>query len=126
MLLNSGFAFDLRAIDRNGERPLHVAAFVAGNGTNVVLAEALEYTLTLTPDVNVTDRAGMTALHLVPFGGTKPELEAMLRVLRDHCARTDLASESGQTADQIAEQGLTEVRTVYESVFTGPQANPSC
>ena len=204
LLLKSGSEFDLRAIDRNGERPLHVAAaagaselvtllldkgadpngltgpsrvtwvteanfgmppppvppkpplisaaekgqdmtmrqlvsagadpaFVAENGTNVVLAaatggnaETLEYALTLAPDVNVTDRAGMTALHLVLFGGAKPELEAMLRVLRDHCARTDLASEGGQTADQIAEQGLTEVRPVYESVFTGPQANPSC
>ena len=204
LLLNSGSGFDLRAIDRNGERPLHVAAaagagelvtllldkgadpngltgparvtwvteanfgvppppvpprpplisaaekgqatmmrqlvaggadpaFVAENGTNVVLAaatggnaDALEYALALAPDVDVADRGGMTALHLVLSGGMKPGLPAMLRVLRDHCARTDLASERRQTADQIAEQGLTEVRTIYESVFAGPQANPAC
>ncbi|MEJ2409931.1 MAG: ankyrin repeat domain-containing protein [Novosphingobium sp.] len=99
-------------------------AFVAENGTNVVLAaahsrspEALNYALGLAPDANVADANGMTPLHLLLYGGWHPQLEAMLRVLAEHGARTDIPNKSGKTAAQVAQGGLTTVRDVYRHVF---------
>jgi ankyrin repeat protein len=104
-------------------------AFVAENGTNVVLAAAhghsaaaLDYALTLAPDANVTDGSGSTALHILLFGGMHAELEAMLRVLARHGALTDIANKRDTTAAQVAEKGLTTVRTVYRRVFTDEPA----
>ncbi|MCJ2186762.1 ankyrin repeat domain-containing protein [Novosphingobium beihaiensis] len=99
-------------------------AFVTGNGTNVVLAaahshspEALDYALSLAPDADTADANGMTPLHLLLYGGWHPQLEAMLRVLAQHGARTDIPDKSGKTAAQAAAGGLTTVRDAYTHAF---------
>ena len=98
--------------------------FVADNGVNVVLAAAkggsaaaLDYALSLAPDVNAVDAKGETALHWVLFGGVKPELEAMLQVLAKHGARTDIKDKGGHTAAAAGDNGLTEVRVIFRKVF---------
>lgn len=98
--------------------------FVAENGTNVALAAAhgrsaaaLDYALSLAPDANVADGSGATPLHIVLGGGMQPELDAMLRVLASHGARTDIPDKRGTTAAKLAESGLTTVRTLYDHVF---------
>lgn len=103
---------------------------VLSDGTNVLLAaassrspEALEYALTLSPDVNFTDANGMTALHRVLGGAWHPGLEPMLRLLAAKGARTDLADKFGRTPASMAEGGLATVREVYAKVF--PQKPPS-
>lgn len=100
------------------------ARFVAADGTNIVLAAVrggdaatLDYALRLAPDVNVANARGMTPLHLLLGSGVQPALEAMLRVLAAHGARTDIPSKSGATAAQIADGGLTEVKQIFRSVF---------
>lgn len=100
--------------------------FVAENGTNVLLAAAagtdpqtLAYALTLAPNVNVQRTGGATPLHLVLAGGDHPHLEAMLRILADGGARTDIANDNGTTATDMAASGLSTVRTAYDHVFAG-------
>lgn len=99
-------------------------AFIANNGTNVVLAAArghsaaaLDYALSLAPDANLADGKGETPLHLVLGGGFHPELEAMLRILAAHGARADIPDKQGLTAVQVAESGLATVRAAYRNVF---------
>jgi ankyrin repeat protein len=98
--------------------------FVAADGTNVVLAaaqggsaETLDFALTLAPDANVANAAGTTPLHVLLGGGAQPELEAMLRLLASHGARTDIANRRGTTAAQMADGELTEVKQIFRSVF---------
>jgi len=106
-------------------------AFVAENGTNVVLAAAggrsaaaLEAALALAPDANVANAKGQTALHLVLFSGPHPDLEPMLAVLARHGARTDKADAKGVTPAQVAAEGLTEVKVVFERVFGQAKQTP--
>jgi ankyrin repeat protein len=103
--------------------------FVAQDGTNVVLAAAkggsaatLDYALSLAPDANVANADGWTALHMLVGGGVQPELEPMLRVLAAHGARTDIKSKRGVTAAQMADGGLTEVKTIFRTIFPAPAA----
>lgn len=98
--------------------------FVAADGTNVVLAAArggsaatLDYALSLSLAVDVAGANGMTALHLVLAGGVQPELEAMLRILAAHGARTDIPNKFGATAAQMADSGLTQVKQIFRTVF---------
>lgn len=116
----------MRALVAAGAQP----AFVAANGTNVVLAAAagrsaaaLEEALAMAPDVNAADAAGATALHMVIGGGMHGELGAMLRVLADHGARADLADARGTTPTAMAQGGLATVKTLYDQVF-GQKAAP--
>ncbi|KHK93280.1 ankyrin repeat domain-containing protein [Novosphingobium malaysiense] len=99
-------------------------AFVAENGTNVVLAAAhshspasLERALSLAPDANVADAQGNTPLHVLLMGGFHSDLQAMFRVLADHGARTDIPNKKDMTAAQFAEKGLTTVREAYQHAF---------
>jgi len=99
--------------------------FVAEDGTNVLLAAAkgkdaaaLAYALDLAPDANVTDANGITPLTQVLLAGLSPDLEKMLRLLHAHGARTDIAAKKGFTADKLAQGGLSEVKTIYDAVFT--------
>jgi ankyrin repeat protein len=98
--------------------------FVAADGTNVVLAAAggrsaaaLALALSLAPDANVANGDGATPLHLLVGGGVQPELEAMLRLLAAHGARTDIKTGRGYTAAQMADGGLTEVKAAFRAVF---------
>ncbi|MBV2150842.1 ankyrin repeat domain-containing protein [Sphingobium sp. AS12] len=98
--------------------------FVTADGTNVVLAAArggsaatLDYALSLAPDVNVAGANFMTALHWLVAGGVQPELEAMLKILAAHGARTDIPSKYGATAAQMADGGLTQVKQIFRTVF---------
>ena len=98
--------------------------FVAADGTNVVLAAArsdsaatLALAVGLAPDVNVADGNGMTALHWLIIGGPKPDLEAMMRILAAHGARTDLKNKFGGTAAKMAAEGLSEVNAIYLKIF---------
>lgn len=99
-------------------------AFVAENGTNVVLAAAhshspaaLEQALTLVPDVNVADAQGNTPLHVLFMGGFHSDLQTMFRVLAEHGARSDIPNKRDMTAAQFAEKGLTVVREAYQQAF---------
>ncbi|MEQ6333705.1 ankyrin repeat domain-containing protein [Sphingobium sp. MK2] len=103
--------------------------FVAVDGTNVLLAAArggsaatLGYALSLAPAVDVADADGMTVLHVLVAGGVQPELEAMLRVLAAHGARTDIPSKYGATAAQMADGGISEVKGIFRTVFPDPTA----
>jgi ankyrin repeat protein len=98
--------------------------FVAADGTNIVLAAAkggsaatLDFALSLAPDANVANANGATPLHLLVGGGIQPELEAMMRVLATHGARTDIKSKRGATAADMANNGLTEVKSIFLAVF---------
>ena len=99
-------------------------AFVAADGTNVVLAAtrggnaaALALALRLAPDANVADAHGNTALHLLLGGGMQPELAAMIGLLADHDARIDIANARGSTPAQIADTGLSDVKAVFRARF---------
>jgi ankyrin repeat protein len=103
--------------------------FVAADGTNVVLAaaqggsaSALELALNLAPDVNVANANGLTALHLLVGGGVRPELAAMMRVLAAHGARADIKTKFRMTAAEMADGGLTEIRTIFREYFPAPTA----
>lgn len=107
-------------------------AFVAANGSTVVLAaaaghsaEALDYALSLAPDVDVADAKGHTALHLVLGGGIDPGLGPMLAVLAAHHARTDIPDKNGHTAAQNAASGLTPVKIAFDKVFAPSSPPPS-
>ena len=98
--------------------------FVAGDGTNIVLAAAkggsdaaLALALTLAPDANVADAGGATALHLLVSGGMHPAFVAMLQTLARHGARWDIPNAAGYTAGAVAVNGLTEVKLAFLSVF---------
>jgi uncharacterized protein len=98
--------------------------FVAEDGTDLVTAavrggsaEALKFALERIPDPNHVNAKGMTALHVLLFGGLQDELEPMLTLLKAHGARTDIAMDGGATPAQIAAKGLTEVRVIFERVF---------
>lgn len=106
-------------------------AFVARDGTNVVLAAArgrsaaaLEYALGLAPDANIADANGATPLHLLVGDGVQPELTAMLRILADHGVRADVADKRGVTAAYMADNGLTEVKRAFNEVFSKPRGIP--
>ncbi|WP_198045976.1 ankyrin repeat domain-containing protein [Novosphingobium aquimarinum] len=98
--------------------------FVPEDGADLVTAavrggstEALEFALERIPDPNHANAKGMTALHVLLFGGLQDELEPMLTLLKSHGARTDIAMAGGATAAEIAAKGLTEVRVIFERVF---------
>lgn len=101
--------------------------FVAADGTNIVLAAAqggsaaaLGLALGLAPDVNVVDASRQTALHLLIGGGVRPELKAMMRILAARGARTDLANKYHMTAAKLADDGLTEVKAIFNESFPAP------
>ena len=98
--------------------------FVADDGTNVLLAaaqggsvEALTLALELAPDANVADARGLTPLHVLLGAPPKPELQAMLRLLAEHGARTDIKNKRGYTAAALAAGSLTDVKTAFIAVF---------
>lgn len=98
--------------------------FAAQDGTNVLIAaassgsiDALSYALNLAPDANVVNAFGATAMHVLLNGGPQPQLEAMLRVLAAHGARIDIKTKRGVTVAQMADTGLTDVRTIFRKVF---------
>jgi ankyrin repeat protein len=100
------------------------AGVVAADGTNVLLAAArsgsaatLDLALGLAPDVDAVDAGGNTALHVLLGGGARPELSAMLAILARRGARTDIANRYKTTAAQMAENGLTDVKTLFRASF---------
>jgi uncharacterized protein len=116
----AGQAEAMRRLVAAGSEP----GFVAEDGTNLLLsaarggnAEALELALDLAPDVDYANAKGITALHILLFGGLHEDFEAMLTLLKAHGASTDLAMEGSATAAEIARKGLTEVRVIFERVF---------
>lgn len=98
--------------------------FVAADGTNVLLAAArsgssatLDLALRVAPVVDVADGNGLTALQRLIVGGPKPELEAMMRILAAHGARTDIKNRFGGTAVTMAADALSEVQAIYAKIF---------
>jgi ankyrin repeat protein len=116
----NGHAEAMALLRTGGANP----AFVAADGTTVVLAAArggnaaaLALALSLAPDANVADAQGNTALHLLLGGGMQPELGAMIGLLADHGARSDIANKRGSTAAQLAEGGVSDVKAVFRDRF---------
>lgn len=72
---------DVNARDKNWQTPLHVAA----SNKAVRCAEAL---VPLLSNVNVSDRAGRTALHHAAFSGHLEVLICTLRFYTTHCSST--------------------------------------
>jgi ankyrin repeat protein len=98
--------------------------FRIADGTNVVLAAAtsgklaaLELALRLQPDPNTTTSDGQTPLHLLVGGGSGTELEAMMKLLADKGARTDIKNRAGQTPVDVAKEAQTDARAAFESTF---------
>jgi len=101
----------------------------AADGTSVVLAAAasgrapaLALALQLDPDPNTTNSDGQTALHLILSKGSGaegpgPEATAMLAMLADKGARTDIKDHNGQTPAEIAADPHLNVKTAYDAVF---------
>jgi ankyrin repeat protein len=99
--------------------------FVAADGTNIVIAAVqgnsaptLDFALGLAPNANVADINGVTPLHMLVGGGLRPDLEAMMRILAAHGARTDLKTKRGTTAAMMANDGLTPIKAMFLSIFS--------
>jgi uncharacterized protein len=98
--------------------------FRLADGTNVVLAAAtsgklaaLELALQLQPNPNTTTSDGQTPLHLLVGGGSGTELEAMMKLLADKGARTDIRNRAGQTPVDVAKEAQTDAKAAFESTF---------
>jgi uncharacterized protein len=98
--------------------------FRTPDGTNIVLAAAtsgklaaLALALQLEPDANTTTSDGQTPLHLLVGGGMGSELGAMMKLLADKGARTDIRNRAGQTPADIAKDAQTDAKAAFESTF---------
>jgi uncharacterized protein len=95
----------------DGSTLVHAAT---GSGRVAALALALK----LLPDPNITDRNGQTPLHmLLRLDEPGPETAAMLRLLADRGARTDIRNRRGQTAASLAEAAPTAIKDAYYAAF---------
>ncbi|MEM6913571.1 MAG: ankyrin repeat domain-containing protein [Pseudomonadota bacterium] len=122
----NGHAAVMHALLDGGADP----AFVDGDGRNVLHAaakggstEALSLALSLAPDPNMTTDNGATPLHLLLwFASGEPkdaeETEAMMRILADAGARTDITNGRGRTAEAAAFEGLASIQSIFVDVFS--------
>ncbi|MEJ0034702.1 MAG: ankyrin repeat domain-containing protein [Gammaproteobacteria bacterium] len=104
--------------------------FRAADGTNIVLAStssgklaALELALQLEPDPNTTTADGQTPLHLLLGGEARTDTEAtleiaaMMKLLAEKGARTDIRNRAGQTPADVAKDAEASARAAFETAF---------
>jgi ankyrin repeat protein len=100
------------------------AGFRDEEGTNVVLAAAtsgklgaLELALGISPDANTSTRSGQTALHLLMFADASGDTPAIMKLLADKGARSDIRNRSGQTPLDLIGDAQTGVKTAFAASF---------
>lgn len=102
--------------------------FRAEDGSNILLAaaqsnpEALAFALSLSPNVNITNKSGRTPLHLLMSYSssstiTNEQITDMFRLLAKQGARIDLADKDGETPINIAEQEQFRAKAEFEKIF---------
>lgn len=116
----SGFADVMRLLVDAGAD----TKFRTGDGTNIVLAAAtsgrlaaLELALQLQPDANTTTVNGQTPLHLLLGSNAGADTAAMMKLLADKGARTDIQNRAGRTPADFAKEAQTDMKTTFDNTF---------
>ncbi|MDB5972209.1 MAG: putative ankyrin [Hydrocarboniphaga sp.] len=111
------------------------ARFRAADGTNIVLAAAssgklpaLALALQLDPEPNAAAADGQTPLHVLLSNGSGAEgaggeTVAMIQLLHDKGARTDIKNKAGQTSADIAGDPQFKLKPAFDAIFAKQSAN---